>query len=604
MCGIVGVMNGHEVAGDLIDGLSRLEYRGYDSAGIGTISGQTVNIRRAAGKISNLRSLIAAEPIAGAIGIGHTRWATHGAPVVENAHPHVVNGVGVVHNGIIENHAALRTALEEKGTIFSSDTDSEVLPQLIAAYRADGLSPEAATRAALDLVEGQFAICAIFADEPDLMITARLDSPLEIGAAPGDIRVASDILAFGDCVNETVSLENAEIATLSRRGIQIFNHKGIRQDRSAKPAKNSYITTDKGPHRHFMLKEINEQPDAIRRTLASLQKSSAQGEPPESTALHTAPRMDIVACGTSRYAGNVAKYWANEFAGIDVSVETASEYRYMPRRQGSGPALFISQSGETADTIACLRHVKEHERQTISLVNAASSTMEKEADICLKTEAGPEIGVASTKAFTTQLTSLLALCGRLGQANGTISGAQTKAIDDGLTLLPDAIEVGLLCQKHVEQVALDIADARSVLFLGRGANFPIAMEGALKLKEISYIHAEGFAAGELKHGPIALVDRHTPIVVIAPTDRWFSKSASNMEEVIARGGRVILITDRSGAERMGDKAWHTIILPDVPECIQPIVATVPLQLLAYSVACLKGTDVDQPRNLAKSVTVE
>lgn len=605
MCGIVGLMNGGSVASGLIDGLRSLEYRGYDSAGLATVHNGHLDRRRAQGKLINLEGVLGQNPLDGAVGIGHTRWATHGAPTEINAHPHLAGSVALVHNGIIENHRALRTDLEAQGVVFESETDTEVLLRLIAARVDVGMKPVAATCDALSAVEGQYAVCAVFADYDNLMVAARKDSPLSIGRGDHEVQVASDMLAFGDRAKQVMHLENGDIAVIQREGIRIVDLDGRPQKRFFQPAARVNMAVGKDGYRHFMHKEIHQQPATLAATLAEHADGEAYRARNLPQGLIEANAVDIVACGTSFYAGQVGRFWLEEFAGVRTDTDIASEYKYRPHAgTGSTAGLFISQSGETADTLACLRQLKDDGQATVTIVNVPTSTMAREASATVPTVAGPEIGVASTKAFTAQLATLFVLARSLGEARGHIDGTQAAVLDNVLAGVPDLVADALELEPEIEAIARDIKDASNALFLGRGSSHPLAMEGALKLKEVSYIHAEGYAAGELKHGPIALIDETMPVVVIAPRDRWFRKTASNLREVTARFGKVILISDAEGVEELRDHVWHAIAMPDCTPEIAPIVYSVPLQLLAYHVALARGTDMDQPRNLAKSVTVE
>ena len=607
MCGIIGIIGKGEVAPLLIEGLRRLEYRGYDSAGIATLVDGRVERRRAQGKIANLESLLKEAPAAGTVGIGHTRWATHGRPSEINAHPHASDRVAVVHNGIIENFRTLRTELEGRGHAFESQTDTEVIVHLLTHYLNDGATPQQATARALARLEGAFALGILFTGRHDLMIAARRGSPLAIGFGDGEMYLGSDALALAPLTRSICYLEEGDWAEISRDGAVIHDAAGAVVEREIRVTAAAGADAGKGNFPHFMLKEIYEQPAVIGDTLGALLDplNRTVALPDLSVDLAAASKLTIVACGTSYYAAMVARYWIEGLARVPVEVDIGSEFRYRdaPLPDG-GLALFVSQSGETADTLAAMRYAKEHGQATIALVNVAESTMAREADAVLRTYAGPEIGVASTKSFTTQLTVLACFALALARARGAITPGREAALSDALIEVPSRAAEVLTHDEALRTLAVEIARAKDVLYIGRGVGFPIALEGALKLKEISYIHAEGFAAGEMKHGPIALIDDDVPVVVIAPSDALFEKTASNMEEVIARGGRVIFLSDRAGIERLGDLAAATIELPTVDPFVAPILYAIPVQLLAYHAGVIRGTDVDQPRNLAKSVTVE
>jgi len=607
MCGIVGILSTQDVADRLLDGLKRLEYRGYDSAGIATDFDGVIERRRASGKLINLVNELAAHPLPGKTGIAHTRWATHGGPTTNNAHPHATGEVAVVHNGIIENFKPLRDELIARGRIFTSQTDTEVVAHLISEKVEAGLGPIEAVREVLPRLHGAFALAILFRQHPDLLIGARLGSPLVVGHGEGEMYLGSDALALAPLTQRIAYLDEGDWVVLTRDGAQVYDHDNTPVER---PITISGVTGDlvsKGNHRHYMLKEIYEQPIVVAQTLRSyLQRMEERVTLPiPEFDLSTIKRVTIVACGTSFYAGMVAKYWFEQFARVPVDLDVASEFRYRaPVMEEGGLALFISQSGETADTLAALRHAKA-EGQTIAVVvNVPTSTMAREADLLLPTHAGPEIGVASTKAFTCQLAVLAALAANLARAKGKLTPAEEKMIVKHLAEAPAAINGALAYDEAIEAMAHHVAVARDVLYLGRGTDYPLALEGALKLKEISYIHAEGYAAGEMKHGPIALIDENVPVIVIAPSGPLFDKTVSNMQEVQARGGKVVLISDYDGIQAAGDNCLATITMPKVHPLIAPLVYAVPVQLLAYHVAVIKGTDVDQPRNLAKSVTVE
>ncbi len=607
MCGIVGIAGNSDVAQRLFDGLKRLEYRGYDSAGICTIEGGKLERRRAEGKLDNLAAELAREPLGGTIGIAHTRWATHGAPTVGNAHPHIAGPVALVHNGIIENFKPLRDELIADGREFASETDSEVVAHLVAREIERGSMPEQAVATVLPRLTGAFAIAFLFRDHPDLIIGARMGAPLTVGYGAGENYLGSDALALAPLTQRIAYLEEGDWAVARRDRVEIF-------DRSNQPVKREIVHSgasadriDKGNHAHFMRKEIFEQPIVVAQTLQSYVRPF-EGEvalPTGDLDLAAINRVTMVACGTSFYAGMVAKYWFEQFARVPVDVDVASEFRYrQPVLEPGGLALFISQSGETADTLAALRHARAEKQVIAVVVNVPTSSMAREADLLLPTHAGPEIGVASTKAFTCQLAVLAALAANLARAKGRLSRDEEKAIVGHLQEAPAAINAALGHDEEIAGMAHLIAPARDVLYLGRGPDYPMALEGALKLKEISYIHAEGYAAGEMKHGPIALIDEHVPVIVLAPSGPLFEKTVSNMQEVRARGGQIVLISDAKGIAEAGEGTIATIEMPEVHPLIAPLVYAVPVQLLAYHVAVLKGTDVDQPRNLAKSVTVE
>ena len=607
MCGIVGIIGNADVAERLLDGLRRLEYRGYDSAGIATVVDHAIERRRASGKLINLARELVSHPLPGEVGIAHTRWATHGGPTTNNAHPHATDHVAVVHNGIIENFKPLRAELIGRGRVFTSETDTEVVAHLVSEQVEAGKSPEDAVRDILPRLSGAFALAILFRDDPDLLIGARLGSPLVVGYGQGETYLGSDALALAPLTQRIAYLDEGDWVVCRRDGVQVYDRGN---DPVAREVTISGVTgalIDKGNHRHFMLKEIYEQPIVVAQTLRSyLQRLENRVTLPiPEFDLSTISRVTIVACGTSFYAGMVAKYWFEQFARVPVDLDVASEFRYRaPVMEAGGLALFISQSGETADTLAALRHAKSEGQKIAVVVNVPTSSMAREADLLLPTHAGPEIGVASTKAFSCQLAVLAALAANLARAKGRIDAAEESAIVEHLAEAPAAINEALSRDAEIETMAGSLAGARDVLYLGRGTDYPLALEGALKLKEISYIHAEGYAAGEMKHGPIALIDESVPVVVIAPSGPLFEKTVSNMQEVQARGGKVVLISDARGVAEAGDNCLATITMPHVHPLIAPIVYAVPVQLLAYHVAVAKGTDVDQPRNLAKSVTVE
>ncbi len=607
MCGIVGILGGEDVAERLLDGLRRLEYRGYDSAGIATIDDGAIQRRRASGKLINLAKELAVHPLPGSIGIAHTRWATHGGPTTNNAHPHATDHVAVVHNGIIENFKALRDELIGRGRVFTSETDTEVVAHLVSEKVEQGLDPVAAVREVLPRLHGAFALAILFRDQPDLLIGARLGSPLVVGYGDDETYLGSDALALAPLTQRIAYLDEGDWVVCTREGAQVYDRDNNPVDRPITLSGVTGALIDKGNHRHFMQKEIYEQPIVVAQTLRSyLQRLEGKiALPIPEFDLSGIKRVTIVACGTSFYAGMVAKYWFEQFARVPVDLDVASEFRYRaPVMEPGGLMIVISQSGETADTLAALRHAKAEGQTIAAVVNVPTSSMAREADLLLPTHAGPEIGVASTKAFTCQLSVLAALAANLAKAQGRLSADEEKQIVRHLAEAPAAINGALAYDEAIEGMAGAVASARDVLYLGRGTDYPLALEGALKLKEISYIHAEGYAAGEMKHGPIALIDEHVPVIVIAPSGPLFEKTVSNMQEVQARGGKVILISDYDGIEAAGDGCIATITMPKVHPLIAPIVYAVPVQLLAYHVAVAKGTDVDQPRNLAKSVTVE
>ena len=607
MCGIVGIVGKSDVAQRLFDGLKRLEYRGYDSAGICTIDHGELVRRRAEGKLDNLARELAQEPLGGNIGIAHTRWATHGAPTVDNAHPHIVGSVAIVHNGIIENFKPLREELIADGREFKSETDTEVVAHLVAREVENGASPQDAVATVLPRLQGAFAIAFLFRDQPDLVIGARMGAPLTVGYGNGENYLGSDALAVAPWTQQIAYLDEGDWAIVRRESIEIFDRENQPVEREIVESGASSATVEKGNYRHYMQKEIFEQPIVVAQTLQSYVRPF-EGEvalPTGDLDLSAISRVTIVACGTSFYAGMVAKYWIEQFARVPVDIDVASEFRYrQPVLEPGGLALFISQSGETADTLAALRHARSEQQRIAVVVNVPTSSMAREADLLLPTHAGPEIGVASTKAFTCQLAVLAALSANLARAKGRLTREEEQEIVAHLQEAPAALNSALGHDEDIAAMAHLIAPARDVLYLGRGPDYPLALEGALKLKEISYIHAEGYAAGEMKHGPIALIDEAVPVIVLAPSGPLFEKTVSNMQEVRARGGKIVLISDAKGLEDAGEGCIATIEMPEVHPLIAPLVYAVPVQLLAYHVAVTKGTDVDQPRNLAKSVTVE
>jgi glutamine---fructose-6-phosphate transaminase (isomerizing) len=608
MCGIIGIV-GHEAAApQLIDALKRLEYRGYDSAGVATLEHGVLTRRRAQGKLKNLEARLAAEPLLGTIGIGHTRWATHGRPTENNAHPHATEKLAVVHNGIIENFVELRRELAAKGAKFVTETDTEVVAHLVSQEMERGSSPVEAVKAALPRLRGAFALAFLFAGEDDLLIGARKGSPLAIGYGEGAMFIGSDAIALAPFTDTVSYLDDGDWVIITRDSAEVHDAQGAVVQRAMLKSQASVMHIDKGNHRHFMAKEIFEQPEVVGHTLANYIEMAAERVAlpmPLPFDFAQLNRISIAACGTAYYASMVAKYWFERFAHLPVEVDIASEYRYRSAPLGPGGlAIVVSQSGETADTLASLRYAREHQQHVLSIVNVPTSTIARESDVVMPTLAGPEIGVASTKAFTCQLAALAILAIAAGRARGVLSEADEKKLVHALIEVPRHLAEALALEPQIEHLARDLAKCRDVLYLGRGTSFPIALEGALKLKEISYIHAEGYAAGELKHGPIALIDETMPVIVIAPYDHIFEKTVSNMEEVAARGGRLILLTDAQGARAVNSKPWVTLTLPTMPATVTPLVYAVPVQLIAYHTAVIMGTDVDQPRNLAKSVTVE
>jgi glucosamine--fructose-6-phosphate aminotransferase (isomerizing) len=608
MCGIVGILGREPVAEHLVDALKRLEYRGYDSAGVATLEDGRLTRRRAEGKLRNLETKLRGEPLRGTIGIGHTRWATHGKPNESNAHPHATDHLALVHNGIIENFRELREELEKKGAKFGSDTDTEVIAHLVTDEMKNGRSPVAAVEAALPRLRGAFALAFLFEGEDNLLIGARKGSPLAVGYGEGEMYLGSDAIALAPFTDTIAYLEDGDAAVLTRAGAEIHDASGAKVERAVVKSAASNFLVDKGNHRHFMAKEIHEQPEVVGHTLAHyLDMANERVALPAALPFDfgALSRISIAACGTAYYAGLVAKYWFERFARLPVDIDVASEFRYreVPLTPG-GLALFISQSGETADTLATLRYAKAQKQHVLSVVNVPTSTIARESDVVMPTLAGPEIGVASTKAFTCQLAVLATLAVAAGRARGVLTGADEGKLVRGLIELPRHLAQALALEPQIEHLARDLAKSRDVLYLGRGTSYPLALEGALKLKEISYIHAEGYAAGELKHGPIALIDETMPVIVIAPYDRVFDKTVSNMQEVAARGGRIILVTDPKGAREAHVESTAKIVLPEMAATVTPLAYAIPIQLLAYHTAVIMGTDVDQPRNLAKSVTVE
>ncbi|MEW2911785.1 glutamine--fructose-6-phosphate transaminase (isomerizing) [Leisingera sp. JC11] len=607
MCGIVGVLGNHEAAPILVEALKRLEYRGYDSAGIATVNDGALRRRRAVGKLVNLSDLLVHEPLAGKAGIGHTRWATHGAPSVSNAHPHRAGSVAVVHNGIIENYKELRAELLNCGMEFRTETDTETVALMTERYLKEGHSPVDAAFKTLDQLEGAFALAFLFDGEEDLIVAARKGSPLAIGHGDGEMFVGSDAIALAPLTDRITYLEEGDRVVVTRAGAEIRNAAGTLVNRETKTIQIDSSQVDKGGHKHFMAKEIAEQPhviaEAIRHYLPV--EENAVRLPGEGVDFSQVERLTMVACGTAFYACLTAKYWFEQIARLPVEVDIASEFRYRePPIPGKTLALFVSQSGETADTLAALRYCQEKADKILSVVNVPESSIARESDLALPIFAGPEIGVASTKAFTCQLTVLLALALKAACDRGHLNADEMAEYATAIRGLPNVLSSALEQNEAIRLAAQKVSEARDVLFLGRGLMFPLALEGALKLKEISYIHAEAYASGELKHGPIALIDKNMPVVVLTPKDSLFDKSVSNMQEVLARKGKVLMISDQDGIDEAGDDVWCAIRMPKVKEALSPILYAIPAQLLAYHTAVAKGTDVDQPRNLAKSVTVE
>ncbi|HPG22034.1 MAG TPA: glutamine--fructose-6-phosphate transaminase (isomerizing) [Amaricoccus sp.] len=606
MCGIVGILGSHEVAPLILEALKRLEYRGYDSAGIATLSDGHLDRRRSVGKLVALSDLLVRNPIRGHSGIGHTRWATHGAPSERNAHPHRAGTVAVVHNGIIENFRELRDELAAEGSVFETDTDTEAVVQLCDRELRAGKTPLEAARATLARLEGAFALAFLFEGEEDLLIAARRGSPLAVGHGDGEAFIGSDALALAPLTNRVTYLEEGDHAVLTRDSITIYDATGkpVRREIVEVPIENFFA--EKGPYKHFMAKEMHEQPTVISDALARYVSDGRDRiEIPPGVDFSRCERLVMVACGTAYYACHVAKYWFERLARIPVEIEVASEFRYREPPLGHNTVgIFVSQSGETADTLAALRYVRGEGGQIVAVVNVETSTIARESDVALPILAGPEIGVASTKAFTCQLTVLASLAIAAGRQRGTLGAAEEARLVATLCGVPGLLARALALEPQIAEIAKDIAKARDILFLGRGTMYPLALEGALKLKEISYIHAEGYASGELKHGPIALIDEDVPVVVLSPSDGLFDKAVSNMQEVMARDGKVVLISDSAGLAAANHGVWHSLQMPACDPFVAPILYAAPAQLLAYHTAVQKGTDVDQPRNLAKSVTVE
>ncbi|MCB5409848.1 glutamine--fructose-6-phosphate transaminase (isomerizing) [Pseudogemmobacter faecipullorum] len=607
MCGIIGVLGSHEAAPLLVEGLKRLEYRGYDSAGIATVNDGQLDRRRAVGKLVNLSDLLVHQPLAGKSGIGHTRWATHGAPTVTNAHPHRAGGVAVVHNGIIENFRSLREALSGDGYHQESETDTETVALLLQRERDRGAAPVEAARRTLQQLEGAFALCILFEGEQDLMICARKGSPLAIGRGEGEMFVGSDAIALAPMTDRITYLDEGDWAVITRKGAEIYDAEGNPVSRAETRIQLDAARVEKGGFKHFMAKEIAEQPVVMADALRHYTGSSAAPalNLPEGLDFTGIDRVVMVACGTASYATHVAKYWFEQIAGLPAEIDVASEFRYRePVLSEKSMAIFVSQSGETADTLAALRYVKSKVAKVVSVVNVPTSSIARESDLALPILAGTEIGVASTKAFTCQLTVLALMALKAAADRGRLSPADLSARLESLRAMPGLLNAALASSDSIAQIANELARASDILFLGRGPMYPMALEGALKLKEISYIHAEGYASGELKHGPIALIDEKVPVIVMAPMDALFDKTVSNMQEVMARHGKVLLLSDAKGLAEAGEGTWAQLALPAVEPVWAPILYAVPAQLLAYHTAIAKGTDVDQPRNLAKSVTVE
>ena len=607
MCGIVGVLGQHQAAPILVEALKRLEYRGYDSAGIATINNGKLESRRAVGKLVNLSDLLVHEPLAGKSGIGHTRWATHGVPSTKNAHPHQAGSVAVVHNGIVENFKELREELAQLGIPYKTDTDTETVALLAQYHLSQGDSPRVAAQKTVVRLEGAFALAFLFHGEEDLMIAARKGSPLAIGHGDGEMYVGSDAIALAPLTDRITYLDEGDFAVLTRKSVEITDKNGALANRETRTIAIDSARVDKAGYKHFMAKEIAEQPSVLKNTLQNyiIADGTNIELPANDIDLASIERLTMVACGTAFYAALTAKYWFEKIARVPVEVDVASEFRYREPPVAPGTsALFVSQSGETADTLAALRYMTSQNATIISVVNVPESSIARESDLVLPLHAGVEIGVASTKAFTAQLTVLALLAIKVAYAKGVISEAQYREYISDINRIPGLVSQALGIDTAVQKVAHKLATAQDVIFLGRGAMYPIAMEGALKLKEISYIHAEGYPSGELKHGPIALIDKKIPVVVLAPMDSLFEKSVSNMQEVMARSGKVLLLSCQNGLNAASDGTWSTLAMPATPELVAPILYAIPAQLLAYHTAVAKGTDADQPRNLAKSVTVE
>lgn len=609
MCGIIGIIGNQQAAPQLMEGLQRLEYRGYDSAGIATLQKGQIDRRRAEGKLINLKNLLEQNPLDGTIGIGHTRWATHGGPTTNNAHPHATEKVAVVHNGIIENYAEIKDELKNLQCRFETDTDTEVIAHLITHYLTQGLSPQAAADKAFSRLKGAYALAIIFAGENNLMIGVRQGTPLAVGYGDGEMFLASDSYALAPLTKKICFLEDGDRVTMTKESVRIYTAENDNVERQIRITAQSGATTGKGEYPHFMLKEIYEQPAVIGDTLNSfINPATGEITLPDHIveAVDKAPRLTLIACGTASYACMVAKYWFEQIVRIPCEIDIASEFRYreapLPK---DGVCIFVSQSGETLDTLEALRYCKRQGQKILSIVNTIESTIERESDLVLHTLAGPEIGVASTKAFTTQLTTLACLVLALAFKRGAIAQDARKHYADALRQLPKAAAQILKYDNDIKEIARDVFKSRDMLYIARGSLYPIALEGALKLKEISYIHAEGYAAGEMKHGPIALIDENVPVVVIAPSNEsLFEKTLSNVQETVARGGKIMLFSDAGGTYKMKEMTNWSVTMDEVHPFVAPILYTIPMQLLSYHVAVAKGTDVDQPRNLAKSVTVE
>jgi glucosamine--fructose-6-phosphate aminotransferase (isomerizing) len=607
MCGIVGVVGREAAAPRILEALRRLEYRGYDSAGIATLVNGHIERRRAEGKLTNLAAVLEASPLSGTTGIGHTRWATHGAPVERNAHPHGTARVSVVHNGIIENHAELRDELEAKGQVFETETDTETFARLVDWHLQQGADPEAAAAAALGRVHGAFALAMVFAGHPRKLICARQGAPLAVGFGEGEMFVGSDALALAPLTRRIAYLEEGDWAVVSDAGAVFHGADGAVVQRQVKMTAVSGAAVGKGNYRHFMEKELHEHPVVLGDTLQQYLEPATRSVSLPALPFDAAhvPRLTITAAGSAFLAGMVGRYWIEQVARIPVDADVASELRYRdPPLPEGGAAILISQSGETADNLAAMKMLRARGQKILSIVNVPESSMARESDATVLTVAGPEISVASTKAITAQLAVLACLAIGLGRARGTLSAEAEAALTAELLEVPAKAAAVLERDAEIRAIAAEVAKARDVLFLGRGALFPIALEGALKLKEISYIHAEGYAAGEMKHGPIALIDKDVPVIALCPSGPLFEKTASNLQEAAARGGRVMAFTDEGGAGPLARFAERVVTLPEAGAFAAPILHAIPVQLLAYHVAVLKGTDVDQPRNLAKSVTVE
>ncbi|MGL4495520.1 MAG: glutamine--fructose-6-phosphate transaminase (isomerizing) [Beijerinckiaceae bacterium] len=608
MCGIVGILGKQPVADSVVEALRRLEYRGYDSAGVATLEGGQLTRRRAEGKLKNLEVTLSKAPLSGTIGIGHTRWATHGKPSEDNAHPHATEKLAVVHNGIIENFRELREELQAKGCVFESETDTEVIAHLVTEQMRNGKNAIEAVGAVLPRLRGAFALAFLFNGEEDLLIGARKGSPLAVGHGDGEMFLGSDALALGPFTNVITYLEEGDWAVLTRKTVQFRDETGKIVRRQSQVVQPGAFLVDKGNHRHFMAKEIHEQPEVVSHTLSHYLdmvhgKVRMPGKMPFD--FRNLEKITITACGTAYYAGLTAKYWFEKFARLPVEIDVASEFRYREAPMArNGLMIVVSQSGETADTLASLRYAKEQGQHVMAVVNVPTSTIARESDVVMQTIAGPEIGVASTKAFTCQLATLACIAIAAGRARGFVSQDAERRLVDAMMSIPGLMNAALMREHEIEVMSRDLSKATDVLYLGRGTNYPLALEGALKLKEISYIHAEGYAAGELKHGPIALIDEKMPVIVIAPRDGIFEKTASNMQEVAARGGKIIFIGEKGMAEEAGVHSLANIEMPPMDSLIAPMVYAIPIQLLAYHTALVMGKDVDQPRNLAKSVTVE